>query len=163
MKKFFVKYFICTFFYFGCTSNDTAIKALQQKVDSLQTEINNSYKPGLGDFMISIQLHHQKLWFAGIHENWSLADFEMHEIAEALADIKTYNNDRPEATKVVMLNQPLDDVENAIKEKNITSFRNSFLLLTNTCNACHQAVNFSFNVVKVPDTSSFYNQSFEKK
>jgi hypothetical protein len=35
--------------------------ALQQKVDSLEKKLANTYKPGFGEFMSSIQVHHAKL------------------------------------------------------------------------------------------------------
>ena len=37
--------------------------------------------------MSGIQVHHEKLWFAGTAKNWRLADFEIHEIMEAVDDI----------------------------------------------------------------------------
>ena len=35
------------------------------------------------------------------------------------------------------------------------------ILLTNTCNSCHRATEFEFNVVKIPDTPPFSNQDFK--
>jgi hypothetical protein len=52
-------------------------------------------------------------------------------------------------------------VMQAIVQKNITRFNSSYMLLTNTCNSCHRATKFEFNVVKVPDTPPFSNQSFK--
>src|SRR5215831_11357545 len=66
------------------------------ELDSLKQQIKNSYKPGLGEFMSTIQLHHGKLWFAGINENWELANFELNEIIESVDGIKQYCSDRPE-------------------------------------------------------------------
>lgn len=61
---------------------------LQAKIDSLQARLDDTYKPGLGEFMMGIQEHHAKLWFAGINKNWQLANFEVHEIGETLDDVK---------------------------------------------------------------------------
>jgi len=49
-----------------------------------------SYKPGFGEFMGGIQVHHEKLWFAGTNQNWKLAGFEIHEIKESMDDIRKY-------------------------------------------------------------------------
>jgi len=53
-------------FVIGCQQSSTT---LQRKVDSLQIAVNNVYKPGFGEFMLQIQVHHAKLWFAGKNEN----------------------------------------------------------------------------------------------
>ena len=135
--------------------------ALQQKVDSLEKKLSNTYKPGFGEFMSSIQVHHAKLWFAGQNQNWQLADFEMHEIAETLDAIKEYQTEREESKKVDMLKPSLDAVKDAIDKKDATLFTSSYLLLTNSCNNCHKAVNFGFNVVKIPETPPFSNQAFK--
>mgnify|MGYP001792296011 CR=1 FL=1 len=42
---------------------------LQQKVDSLQQQLAKTYKPGFGEFMSGIQIHHAKLWFDGKNQN----------------------------------------------------------------------------------------------
>ena len=49
-----------------------------------------AYTPGLGEFMSGIQVHHEKLWFAGKAGNWQLADFETGEIRETIDDIQKY-------------------------------------------------------------------------
>ncbi len=130
------------------------------KVDSLKNIINNTYKPGFGEFMSNIQVHHAKLWFAGKNENWELADFEVHEIKESLDNIQKYQKERKESGMVIMLNPALDSVEISIKNKNLTVFSESFKSLTNTCNKCHILVDYGFNEVKIPDTPPFSNQKF---
>lgn len=152
-------FFVCLY---AC-NNSSAVsnEALQKKIDSLQRQIDNAYKPGLGEFMSSIQVHHNKLWFAGINENWKLADFEIHEIIEAVDDIQQYNTDRPESKDVVMLRPVLDSVMHAIDAKDESLFKANFVLLTNTCNNCHRTVNYDFNLVKIPDNPPFSNQVFK--
>lgn len=137
--------------------------SLQSQIDSLQSQLKNSYAPGFGEFMSGIQVHHEKLWFAGINQNWKLADFEIHEIEESLDDIKKYCTDRPESKSIDMINAPLDSVSKAIVSKNETEFKSGYLLLTNTCNSCHQATNHEFNVITIPTTPPFSNQVFKLK
>ena len=60
---------------------------MEKRIDSLSKRIDSSYSPGLGEFMVSIQMHHGKLWFAGKNGNWELANFELGEIRETLDDI----------------------------------------------------------------------------
>ena len=110
--------------------------------------------------MSSIQVHHAKLWFAGKNKNWALADFEIHEIMESLDDIKKYETERKESPMVSMLGPALDSVNAAIAKQDTMQFKNSYVLLTNTCNNCHRAVKFEFNVFKIPDAPPFSNQVF---
>ena len=139
-------------------SSDNAI--LQKRIYSLEKKIATTYKPGFGEFMSSIQVHHAKLWFAGKNKNWPLADFEIHEIMEAVENIKQYQSERKESEKIVMLNPAMDSITAAIKNQDSIQFKNSFVLLTNTCNNCHHAVQFEFNVVTIPDKPPFSNQIF---
>jgi cytochrome c1 len=145
----------------SCTN--ASQKKLEARIDSLEKKLNDTYKPGFGEFMSGIQLHHAKLWFAGINENWDLADFEVQEIMETVDAIKKYETERIESKSIPMIEPALDSVSAAIKSKDLVQFRKNYLLLTNTCNTCHKEVNFSFNEVKIPDNPPFSNQVFQKK
>jgi len=145
----------------ACSDNSEKISQLENRIDSLQMKVNDSYKPGFGEFMSNIQIHHAKLWFAGINQNWELADFEIHEIVESFDAIKKYQAEREESKMLMVINPPLDSIKAAVADKNPVSFKKSFTMLTNTCNSCHQAVKFEFNKVKIPDSPPFSNQSFK--
>jgi hypothetical protein len=146
---------------FACDEQTDNLKILQNRIDSLESKLANTYKPGFGEFMSGIQAHHSKLWFAGQNENWKLADFEVHEIMEAIEDIQKFQTQRKESQMLGMINPALDSINNAIQQKNPAFFKRSYTLLTNTCNNCHRATNFEFNVVKIPDTQAFSNQDFK--
>ena len=153
-----------TLFLFSCNHEQAdENRLLQSRIDSLESKLSNSYKPELGEYMSRIQMNHSKLWFAGQNENWQLADFEIHEISEAIADIKKYETNRKESEAIGMLTPAMDSINIAIQQKNPILFKSSFNMLTNTCNSCHHAVNFGFNVVKIPETSPFTNQNFKNK
>lgn len=154
-------FFLILISLFSCNQpSDESVKT-QQQIDSLKASIAQSYKPGFGEFMSNIQVHHAKLWFAGINKNWQLADFEIHEILEALEDIKKYETDRPESKEIDMLLPAIDSVNTAISNKNKNAFTSSFKLLTNTCNNCHKATNFEFNQVIIPSIPPVSNQEFK--
>ncbi|MEP7269053.1 MAG: hypothetical protein ABI844_15650 [Saprospiraceae bacterium] len=145
----------------ACQSpNRDQFVSLQKKLDSLQERMDLSYKPGFGEFMSNIQSHHAKLWFAGLHENWPLCDFEIHEIMESMDDIELFETDRPESKMINMIRPALDSVNSAINLKNPSLFKSKYTLLTATCNTCHEANHFEFNVVKIPEANGFYNQDF---
>jgi len=145
----------------ACDDQQQTVKQFQSRIDSLQQQIDKSYKPGFGEFMSSIQVHHEKLWFAGINQNWKLVDFEINEIKESLEDIQTYCTDRPERKSLTMIDRPLDSISYAIQQKDEALFKKNFITLTNTCNNCHRTTEHEFNVIKIPDTPPFSNQEFK--
>ena len=137
--------------------------ALQVQVDSLQRRLSNSYTPGLGEFMSGIQVHHEKLWFAGSAQNWKLANFEIGEIRESLDDIQRFCTDRPEVASIPMILPPMDSIGKAVAQQDLPRFKAAFILLTNTCNNCHRATKHEFNVIQIPTTPPFSNQIFTKQ
>ncbi|SDW12796.1 hypothetical protein [Aequorivita viscosa] len=145
---------------FACNQHTDNTEMLLDHIENLESKLEEAYKPGFGDFMGVMQTHHAKLWFAGQNQNWDLADFEIHELEETVENIQKYQSHRQESEMIAMLNAPLDNIDNAIEEKNHEAFKKNFIELTNTCNKCHIAVGFEFNVVKIPDTSPFSNQDF---
>ncbi|MBS1603343.1 MAG: hypothetical protein JST42_11790 [Bacteroidetes bacterium] len=165
MSKPVIKYFLLAGFIAlaACNSGNSTNSELQGRVDSLQKKLDDAYRPGLGEFMSGIQVHHAKLWFAGEAGNWKLADFEVGEIKESLDDIEKYCTDRPETISLPMIREPLDSVSAAVGAANEAAFKKAFVVLTNTCNNCHRATKHEFNVIKVPDTPPFTNQVFSKQ
>ena len=152
--------FLGVVFFVACQEPQNNTKQLEDKIIELQTKLDNCYKPGFGELMGSIQVHHSKLWFAGTNENWKLAEFEIHEIEEALGDIQKFNSDRLESQSIAMINPAMDSVSSAIMQRNLSLFKGSFKALTNTCNNCHKATAHEFNVITIPTTPPFSNQSF---
>ncbi len=135
--------------------------SLRMQIDSLQRKLDNSYRPGLGEFMSGIQVHHAKLWFAGMAGNWALSDFETKEIRESIGDIDLYCRDRPEVASLSMIGSPLDSIDAAIRNKNISQFKSGFILLTATCNNCHRVTKHEFNVIRIPGSPPFTNQEYQ--
>ena len=142
---------------------DKAQILLQNRIDSLEIKLADTYRPGFGEFMGNIQAHHAKLWFAGQNHNWKLADFEIHEIMEGIEGIKTYETDRKETESIRMIEPALDSVEQAIKQENIEQFNQSYSYLTNTCVNCHQDNQYEFIQIKIPEQQYFSNQEFAVK
>jgi len=149
-------------FFQSCTNHPKAGDkriALEKKVDSLNLFIQKM-KPGLGELMTNIQLHHEKLYFAGMNQNWKLASFEIGEINETIAQAQQIEKDRPETKDLVMLTVPLKGINDAIESKDVEKFRTEYQNLTNTCNSCHTANHFEFNVIKIPSTPPVSDQEF---
>ena len=134
-------------------SNDLnkIIDQLSEKVIELELAQKNSYTPGLGILMNAIQSHHLKLWKAGVNENWELADFELHELEERFEDIENFHSEHEEAKQLKMIYPQIEEVEEAVKEKNVIDFATSYEALTSTCNSCHQINDHPFIKIKVPN------------
>jgi cytochrome c1 len=149
----------------ACAQQNAADKKIIAALDSLKQQIlqlqKEKYKPGLGEIMASIQMHHAKLWYAGTNNNWKLSAFEIDEIREMLTTAKEIETDRPETKDLPMIYPPIDSIALAIQSQNPVAFKKSFLLLTNTCNSCHSANHFAFNVITVPSSPPVSNQDFK--
>jgi len=145
----------------GCEQSGSENAALKARIDSLQNKLDSAYKPGTGAIMNTIvQPHHLKLWFAGQSENWALAEYERQELMGGFEKVQEFHKNKPEATAVAMIFPAMDAMEKAIRDKDPVAFKSNFVVLTNTCNTCHQALKYGFNVIKVPATNSFGNQNF---
>jgi hypothetical protein len=128
-------------------------------IDSRELEqIMAQSLPELGEIMNVIQLHHAKLWFAGLYKNWKLAEYEIGELREMFDTAKL--KDRPEVKDVPMIYPMIDSISASVKQKSFKSFKNNFELLTKTCNACHQQHNYEFNVITIPTIPPVVNQDF---
>src|SRR6195952_2779094 len=135
----------------GCGQYGGENADLKTRVDSLKNKLNLAYTPGTGALMNTIvQPHHLKLWFAGQDKNWVLAEYERQELMGGFEKIQKYHKDKPEATAVAMIYPAMDAVEKAIRDKDAKAFKDNFAVLTNTCNTCHKALKYEFNVIKVP-------------
>lgn len=154
-------------FLMGCTYQHSQLNTLQSEInylnaknDSLEKEIKN-VKPGLGDLMLEIQVHHNKLWFAGKAQNWPLAQFEHDEIMEILTQAEKIENDRIEVKLFrVMIFPQLDSVQLYIRQKNEDRFDSAFRNLTHACNNCHTDTKFNFNKIILPSQPPYSNQEF---
>jgi len=152
---------ILTLSLFACNQQADNTNSSQNHIDSLKNKPTNTYKPGFGELMSTIQVHHAKLWFAGQNKNWKLTNFEIHEINEALEDIHKYQTERKESKMIGMINPALDSVNNAIQQKSFGLFKSAYTLLTNTCNDCHRVTEHEFIGIKIPNSTTFSNQDFK--
>jgi hypothetical protein len=161
MSKSIIFLLIFMFILSSCDRGSQQERKLQVRIDTLQQKLNETYKPGFGEFMSGIQTHHAKLWFAGKNRNWPLADFEVNEIKESLDQLQVFAADRPEIKSIPMIMPAIDSITYAINQKDPLLFKNSFILLTNTCNNCHKATEHAFNVVTIPAGLPVVNQDFK--
>jgi hypothetical protein len=146
-------------FFTSCSVKPEHDQANQRKIDSLESTIH-SLRPGLGEYMLSVQMHHNKLWYAGAARNWDLASFEIDEIREQIEHASVNCSDRPEIRTLPMLQPFIDSLDVVVKAKDSQKFQARFTAMTQVCNECHRMVHFEFIHIKIPDQPMFSNQEW---
>jgi len=144
----------------ACNSNEPAKTNSAITSDSLH-KMMELYAPGLGEIMGGIQTHHAKLWYAGINDNWKLAQYEIDELKERFEQARTLESGRPEVKMIPMMYPAIDSIKDAIGRKNLNQFKSGFQLLTASCNSCHSDNNFEFNIITIPTAPPVSNQDFK--
>jgi cytochrome c556 len=144
----------------ACNGNEPVKTNSAITSDSLH-KMMEQYAPGLGEIMGGIQTHHAKLWYAGINDNWKLAQYEIDELKERFEQARTVETDRPEVKMIPMMYPSIDSINAAISHKNLAQFKSGFQLLTASCNSCHSANNFEFNIITIPTAPPVSNQDFK--
>ncbi|MCX5740387.1 MAG: hypothetical protein NTZ61_18195 [Proteobacteria bacterium] len=129
-------------------------------------DAKEAYSPGLGEIMSATQMRHLKLWYAGQAENWQLASYELDELEEGFADAIRFHPEHKQSprplTELVpeFTAGPIATLRAAIAKEHPAAFVAAYDALTQGCNACHVATQFSFNVVTRPAGNPYSNQSF---
>src|SRR5471030_3150184 len=103
--------------------NSSSNDQLSNQIDSLKSQVKAAYVPGTGEIMNGIiQPHHYKLWLAGQNQNWTLAEYERHQLSGGFKRILNYHKDTPEAAALPMIYPEMDALEKAIREKDTAAF-----------------------------------------
>lgn len=138
-------------------SGDKAeIAALKQQFAQLQ---KSAYHPEIGHQMLTIQIRHARLWFAGEAKNWILAAFELQELKEAFEAVVAQNPDdanfQPERLADIlpaMTNAPIRTLRDAIDQGDKKKFENAYDGLSAACTGCHRAAGIPFLIIQRPKT-----------
>jgi hypothetical protein len=136
-------------------ANDRAeIAALKKEIAELK---KSAYHPELGEQMLSIQIRHARLWFAGQAQNWLLAAFELQEIKEAFDAVVEQNPDhaifQPQRLADIlpaMTKAPIVALRDAIDHGNKVEFEKAYDGLSAACSGCHQVAGNDFLVIQRP-------------
>jgi hypothetical protein len=126
------------------------------------------YKPRLNVMMVTTQLGHFKLWYAGAVQNWPLANYELTQIRACIDEAIRLYPESSASNMSMMLAPAADELEDAIKAKDGTKFSSAFSKLTASCNSCHEKTGFGFIKIRDPrlspiETSPFSDESFSGK
>jgi len=127
-----------------------------------------AYRPGLGDLMTAtVQPRHAKIALAARQRNWAYAAYELHQLDEAFdrvaAQWPKWQRVRIAELVETMIREPIDGLGEAIATKDDKKFAVAYAVLTDACNACHQAAGRHLVVIKEPDAGAFGDQDFSPK
>jgi hypothetical protein len=117
------------------------------------------YLPSIGDMMIAtIQPRHERLWQAGQDGNWELAGYELKNLKGAFnrlghAHPTEHDISFPEMIASVT-DQPLKELDSAVKSRDSAAFARAYADLTDACNSCHQALNHGVVAIRMPSRTS---------
>lgn len=113
-----------------------------------------------------LQKYSHKLYLAGSNENWELSEFYAHEIEETVEEIEEAKivDDGYDISALVgtMTNPAFEKVEKSIHDQDASAFADSYKLLVQSCNACHQTTEHEFIKIEVPSNGAVFNQNFSK-
>jgi len=126
------------------------------------------FVPRLNDMMVATQVRHFKLWYAGIVQNWPLANYESMQIRDVITDTEHFYANKGGSKMSSMMTPTVDALDEAIKAKDEKKFVGAFGKLTAACNSCHDAAGFGFIKIRVPrlsplETSPLSDESFSGK
>ncbi|MBI3579133.1 MAG: hypothetical protein HY276_00635 [Ignavibacteriales bacterium] len=150
--------------------NQQYVATITAMQDSLQVLINRvralqNQTPGLGEYMTSVQLHTGKLWFAAQANNWSLAQYELDELTEALQAAEglhvVKNNVQISPVLRALRETQLVAVDKSIKSKSMAQFITAYKQTLETCNACHKSAQYQFIHIIVPTAPPVTNQDWK--
>lgn len=134
-------------------------------VASAQTPASepSAFRPTLGDLMtMVVQPRHLKIGVAGQARNWDYLAYEAHELEETFEAIERafprYRN-AAMGDLLKIVEDPLKELEKAIKARDAAAFDAAYAKLTAGCNTCHTSTDHRPIVIQVPRASSFPNQN----
>jgi hypothetical protein len=121
----------------------------RQTIDSLGNLIQ-LLKPGLGEFMVQLEFHEERLSKSIMDKNYERAGFEIDEIAEVAEKVEQLriSNDKLKQPFSEFyhkyLNSPLNDLKGAAEKKDDAALKSGLVSLVNNCNSCHQENSMGF-------------------
>ena len=130
------------------------IAALKKEIAELK---KSAYHPELGEQMLTLQIRHARLWFAGEAQNWTLAAFELQEIKEALDAVVEQNPEhaifQPQRLADIlpaMTKAPVAALRDAIDHGSMAEFEKAYDGLSTACTGCHRTAGNDFLVIQRP-------------
>jgi hypothetical protein len=136
-------------FAFACSQNSKQMSSSQLSADSLLTLVNQ-LKPGLGEFMMQVEYHHDRMALAITHKDYNRVSYEADELLEVfekMEQLQITNDKLKEPVAVFVekyIRNPLAAIRDAATKKEDGNLQTNMTALTNNCNSCHHENNMPF-------------------
>jgi len=131
------------------TVSVTAVTSAALAQSDFPPSPNATFTPRLVETMNAAQLQHLKLWYAGKSKNWDLANFELRQLTDSLAQAAISYPGIP-VSNVTTMKEPLLSIADAITAEDSKMFAASMRGLTDGCNACHASMKRGFITIGIP-------------
>jgi hypothetical protein len=99
----------------ACATASLAVLADDQKPtnsrDQNPLSSQDRFVPRLNDMMVATQLRHFKLWYAGVVQNWPLANYELAQICDVITDTERLYADKGGSKMSTMMTPPTDGLK----------------------------------------------------
>jgi hypothetical protein len=118
---------------------------VDERVDAVARHVG-----GFSVTMREVGYRHNELYFAGLEENWALADYHLEHIEEAVEDGVERRPARAASARFFM-EQDLPAMAEALEAGDSERFLEGYRQLTRACNVCHQREDMGFLEVRIPD------------
>ncbi|MBL4888790.1 MAG: hypothetical protein JKX97_02070 [Candidatus Lindowbacteria bacterium] len=113
--------------------------------------------------MIKNQRFSQKLLLAINGKNAKLAEFYLHELeesAEELLKVKEHDGLPIGTTAQKILIPAIEQLDKSIDSKNWVSAKDDYIMLIDSCNRCHSALEYEFIKITATADPLLFNQEF---
>lgn len=145
------------------------VEELEERIATLETALSKVSSddipvPSLATYMLNIQAHHAKLFYAGEAENWELVHYNIHELEEYIEEVQkvhpTHNGIEIAELAETLLEPGIEQVEEAEDAQSLEAFRTGFKVLTAGCNNCHEQAGYTIINIQEPNGKEYGNQDF---
>jgi cytochrome c1 len=126
----------------ACNNHNNHQKQILQDLENI--------KPGLGEYMATIEYHHGNLGKAINSGNYKRAAYEIDELGEVFEKVKLFHQNHKNLVKPIdslvpdLILNPLEKLSAAILAGDSSKVKAGYNILTNNCNACHAINNMEF-------------------
>ena len=146
---------------------ESALIDLRDSVNTSRLTIDSlvAVRPGLGEYMSTMQLHAAKLWFAGQASNWKLASYEIDELeetAEAAMALHAMKNSISISMVLQSLNtSQIPRLKESVDKRSPALFSKAYSELLAACNGCHRPAGYEFIHIVTPNGEPVTNQQWK--
>ncbi len=146
--SFILGFFLIISFLIAC-QHTAQSEEQKQAIDSLGNIIQ-LLKPGLGEFMVQLEFHEERLSKSITDKNYERAGFEIDEISEVAQKVEQLHITNEKLKQSFnefykkYLNSPLNELKGASERKDDAALKSGLISLVNNCNSCHQENSMGF-------------------